>query len=296
MKVAITGSTGLVGNALGKALRARGNDVVQLVRREPRGEDELAWDPSSGVAEPQRLSECDAVVHLAGENLAARRWSAAQKARIRDSRIQGTRRLVEALGSRADGPRTFLCASAVGFYGDTGDRDVDESAPAGTGFLADLCAAWEAETAPLAENGLRVAHLRFGVVLNPGGGALKKMLLPFRLGLGGRLGSGRQGMSWITLEDAVGATLHVLDSTVLNGPVNIVAPTPATNASFTRALGSTLHRPTWFPMPAFAARLAFGELADEALLASTRALPKVLAEHGYVFGDPKLEAALQRML
>ncbi|MEM7311156.1 MAG: TIGR01777 family oxidoreductase [Planctomycetota bacterium] len=295
MKVAVTGSTGLVGAALVSALRERGDEVVCLVRREARGDDEVAWSPEKGVLEPPKLEGVDAVIHLAGENIAAKRWSDQQKQRIRDSRVVGTAKLVESLTGLVDRPKVFLSASAIGFYGQSGSERVDEASGAGTGFLPEVCRAWEDASKPLAEAGTRVAHLRFGVILSPGGGALAKMLLPFKLGLGGNVGSGAQGMSWISLRDAVGATLHVLDQD-LSGPVNMVAPTACSNADFTRSLGRALHRPTILPMPAFAARLAFGELADDLLLASLWVEPKALLGSGYRFQDSEVEGALSHLL
>jgi uncharacterized protein (TIGR01777 family) len=296
MKIAITGSTGLVGTALVSALRARGDDVVRLVRRAAQASDEAAWDPATGLGDPPRLEALDAVVHLAGENIAARRWSAAQKECIRASRVGGTAALVRDLLRLANPPRAFVGASAVGFYGATGSETVDETADAGTGFLPEVCRAWESAAAPLAAAGVRVSHLRFGVILSPQGGALKKMLLPFRLGLGGVVGNGRQGTSWISLRDAAGAALFALDRADLAGPINVVAPGACSNRAFTKALGRALGRPTIFPLPAFVARLAFGELADDLLLASLWVRPAVLAEAGFSFQDPTLDAALVHLL
>ena len=296
MKVALTGSTGLVGKRLVEALSARGDEVLRLVRRVPRAPGEVEWYTDRGVADPHLLEDLDGVVHLAGENIAARRWTAAQKERIRASRVDGTRHLVANLSGLARRPRVFVSASAVGFYGDTGDREVDETAGPGTGFLPEVCKAWEGASAPLAALGVRLVHSRFGVVLSPEGGALVKMLTPFRLGLGGPVGSGRQGMSWIALPDAVGALLHALDTPSVVGPLNAVAPAPCTNAEFTRALGRALHRPAVMPLPAFAARLAFGEVADDLLLASVRVRPGVLRRTGYPYALPELEPALKTLL
>ena len=296
MKIAVTGATGLVGVPLVEALRARGDSVLTLVRREASRPDEVSWDPTRGLDNATALEGLDACIHLAGENIAARRWSAAQKERIRASRVVGTGHLAAALAGLEAPPRAFLCASAIGFYGATGTESVDEEAGAGTGFLPEVCKAWEAAAGPLATAGTRVAHLRFGVILSPKGGALAKMLTPFKLGLGGVVGNGLQGMSWITLDDAVGATVHVLDQPDLAGPVNLVAPGAVSNADFTRALGRALGRPTIFPMPAFAARLAFGELADDLLLASLWVRPAVLERSGYAFKTPDLGAALASLL
>jgi hypothetical protein len=296
MKVAITGSTGLVGTPLVAALQKRGDQTLSLVRRVPRRDEELEWDPTRGVAQPERLGALDACVHLAGENIAARRWSPEQKERIRRSRTEGTARLVEALLRAPARPQVFVSASAIGFYGSTGDQEVDESSQPGKGFLPEVCQAWEAAAAPLREAGVRVVHVRFGVILARHGGALGRMLTPFRLGLGGKVGSGAQWMSWIALSDAVGVLLHALDTPGLSGPVNAVAPEPLTNTEFTRALGRALKRPTVFPLPAFAARLAFGELADDLLLASARVRPAVLQRSGYRYQDPGIDGALAALL
>ena len=292
--VLVSGSSGLVGKTLAAFLTTGGHRVRRLVRRAPENDDEFHWDPAKGELDSAALDGVDAVVHLAGENIAARRWSDAQKARIRDSRISGTRLLVDAVGSRSRKPQAFVCASAVGVYGDRSDEPLDEDSETGTGFLAEVCKDWESETHRLA--GVRTVQLRFGVVLSPAGGALAKMLLPFRLGVGGRIGGGRQWMSWVALDDAVGVIHHALFTDELQGPVNAVAPQPVTNSEYTRILGRILRRPTVLPMPSFAARLAFGELANELLLASQRAVPRRLQETGYVFARPDLEGALRHQL
>jgi uncharacterized protein (TIGR01777 family) len=235
-------------------------------------------------------------VHLAGENVAAGRWNDARKLRIRSSRVDGTRMLAAALAQMERPPRALITASAVGYYGDRGDAWMDERSAPGTGFLAEVCRAWEAATEPARSAGIRVAHLRFGVVLSAAGGALKRMLLPFKLGAGGVLGSGDQYMSWISIDDAVGAIVHAVAERSIAGPVNAVAPAPVTNREFTQALGRVLRRPTVFPMPAFAARLAFGEMADEMLLASTRVRPSRLEETGYRFEHTSVEQALRHVL
>jgi len=295
MKIAITGSTGMVGSHLVEALRARGDQVLRLVRGAPRGSEEVRWEPESGIPDVAALEELDGVVHLAGENIAARRWSDAQKERIRKSRTRGTTVLVNSLSKLRKPPRAFVSASAIGFYGDTGDRKVDETAPAGSGFLPEVCRAWEDASKPMEAQGSRVAHLRFGVILSPEGGALKKMLLPFKMGLGGALGSGKQGMSWVSLRDVVAALTFALDRD-LAGPVNVVAPGACSNHHFTKALGRALGRPTILPMPAFAAKLAFGELAEDLLLASAWVRPAVLEGAGFRFQDREVGPALQRML
>jgi uncharacterized protein len=295
MKILISGSTGLVGSALVPCLSAGGHQVVRVVRV-PSGNNEVFWDPSRGEIDLTKLEGFDAVVHLAGENIAARRWNAEQKARIRDSRIQGTRLLADSIAKLRHAPRVLVSASAIGFYGDRGDTILNESSPGGDGFLAEVCREWEAATAPAAALGIRVVNLRFGIILSPRAGALAQMLLPFRMGVGGRIGSGRQWMSWIALDDAVGAILHALSTECLRGPVNAVAPQPVTNRDFTRALGHVLHRPTLLPMPGFMARLALGEMADELLLASTHVEPRVLLESGYRFLYAELADALRHLL
>jgi uncharacterized protein (TIGR01777 family) len=292
--VLVSGSSGLVGKSLAAFLTTGGHRVRRLVRHAPENGDEFHWDPTKGELDSAALDGVDAVVHLAGENIAARRWSDAQKARIRDSRISGTRLLVDAVRSGSRKPQAFVCASAVGVYGDRSDEPLDEDSETGTGFLAEVCKDWESETHRLA--GVRTVQLRFGVVLSPAGGALAKMLLPFRLGVGGRIGGGRQWMSWVALDDAVGVIHHALFTDGLQGPVNAVAPQSVTNSEYTRTLGRILRRPTVLPMPSFAARLAFGELANELLLASQRAVPRRLQETGYMFAQPDLEGALRHQL
>jgi hypothetical protein len=264
--------------------------------RSAGGPPGVRWDPVAGIIDKAGLDRVDAVVHLAGESIASGRWTPDKKARIRASRMDGTRLLCEALAALDTRPRTLVCASAIGFYGDRGDAELDEASARGEGFLADVCAEWEAATAPARTAGIRVVQLRFGVILTPAGGALARMLLPFRLGAGGVLGGGRQYMSWIAIDDAVGAIHHALIAPVLEGPVNAVAPTPVTNREFTRALGRVLRRPTIFPMPAVVARLAFGEMADELLLSSARVVPRKLRESGYAFREPDLETALRHLL
>ena len=297
MKTLITGASGLVGSALAPLLTTGGHQVKRLVRRkDPQRSDEILWDPASGKLDAAALEGFDAVVHLAGENIAGGRWNEKRKARIRDSRIQGTRLLSEALAKLKNPPQTLVCASAIGYYGDRGTEVLDEESPAGVGFLSDVCRDWEAASSAAEKAGIRVVRLRFGVILSPAGGALKQMLLPFKLGVGGRVGSGEQYMSWITLDDAVGAIHHALQTESLRGAVNAVAPNPVTNAQFTKSLGSAIHRPTVFPMPAFAARLAFGELADALLLSSTRVRPVKLLASGYAFRQSEIEPALRHVL
>ena len=294
MKVLVTGSTGFIGSALVAALAAAGHQVTRLVRR-PAAAGEVRWDPAAGNIDAGGLEGHDAVVHLAGESITGR-WTAAKKQRIRESRVNGTRLLAEALPKLSRRPRTLVCASAIGYYGDRGEEKLREDSPPGKGFLAEACVAWEAAAKPAADAGLRVVHLRIGVVLHPAGGALKQMLLPFKLGLGGVIGSGRQYMSWIALDDLIGIFQHALANDSLRGPANAVVPNPVTNREFTQTLGKVLSRPTIFPMPAFAARLAFGEMADELLLSSARVEPAKLSASGYRFAYPQLEAALRHLL
>lgn len=294
LDVLVTGASGMVGKALCAFLSTGGHRVRRLVRRKPSGPDEFRWDPLTGDLDPRAVEGTDAVVHLAGENIAGRRWTRLQKQRIRQSRTQGTRQVADAIRAAKNKPGVLVSAAAIGIYGDRGDEWLDESSSKGTGFLADVCAAWEREALNL--TGCRTVQLRFGVVLSPSGGALKKMLLPFLMGGGGRIGSGKQWMSWVALDDVLGAIHHALVTESLKGPVNVVAPSPVTNADYTRTLGRVLRRPTIVPMPGFVARAAFGELADELLLASQRVRPTKLEESGYRFAQPELEGALRHQL
>ncbi len=296
MKVLVTGATGLVGSALQPSLVAAGHTVTILTRGAASPPGHLHWDPAAGTLDPASISGFDAVVHLAGENIAAGRWTPARKAAIRNSRVEGTRLLATALAKAAARPRVMVCASAIGYYGHRGAEHLTESSPRGTGFLPEVCEAWEGAAAPARERGIRVVHARFGVILSTQGGALARMLLPFRLGAGGVVGNGQQYMSWISLDDAAGALLSMLNNESLSGPVNVVAPQAVSNREFTRALGSALSRPTIFPMPAFAARLAFGELADALLLASTRVTPQRLTAAGFLYHDRQILEALKRLL
>ncbi|HYJ47449.1 MAG TPA: TIGR01777 family oxidoreductase [Pyrinomonadaceae bacterium] len=297
MKILITGSTGLVGTALARSLKAKGHEVVRLVRHKTNeGGTEVFWDPEQGTLDPAELEGIDAAVHLAGENLAEGKWTEEKKRRIRESRVKGTRLLSETLAKLKRQPRVLVSASAVGFYGDRGDELLNEQSASGSDFLAEVCREWELATQPAAQAGVRVVNLRFGVIFSGEGGALKKMLLPFKLGVGGSLGGGEQYMSWITLDDAVGAIVFALENETLRGPVNAVAPSAATNREFTKALGGALSRPTIFPIPSFAARLVFGEMADATLLSSQRVEPQRLKEAGYIFKYPELKGALKHVL
>jgi uncharacterized protein (TIGR01777 family) len=297
MIIAVTGSSGLVGTALVSALEADGHLVRRLVRRPVReGEHEIRWDPTAGTIDAAELGGVDAVVHLAGENIAAHRWTESFKAKILDSRVQSTRLLCRTLAGLASKPAVLVSASATGYYGDRGDERVDESAPPGRGFLAEVCQQWEAETHAARDANVRVVNLRLGVVLSRDGGALASMLVPFRLGLGGVIGSGRQYLSWIELDDLVRVIQFALDAAALAGPVNAVAPESVTNQEFTKTLGRVLHRPTALPMPAFVARLAFGEMADEMLLSGVRVMPRALFSAAFTFQFPQLEPALRHAL
>ena len=298
MRIAISGATGLVGSALVEALRAEGSEVVRLVRRDP-AEADILWDPTAASLDATALSalgDCSVVVHLAGENIATGRWTADKKRRIRESRVHSTRLLAESLATLEQKPQALISASAIGYYGDAGDQLLSESSPTGDDFLAEVCAAWESAAAPAREAGIRVVNVRIGVVLSDQGGALAKMLTPFRLGLGGRVGCGKQYMSWIALPDLVGAIRHAIHSDSLSGPLNSVAPAPVTNAEFTRTLGKVLGRPTLFPMPAFVARTMFGEMGDALLLSSTRVSSEKLQQSGYRFEFPDLESALRGVI
>ena len=296
MKVAVTGASGLVGTALLPFLTAGGHEVVRLVRRAPRAKSEVLWDPDGGVVDTAALEGVDAVVHLAGENIAEGRWTEARKTRLRASRIGPTRLLAEALARLKRRPRVMVSASAVGYYGSQGDAWVSEEDAPADDFLGRLAAEWEAAAEPAAKAGIRVVNLRTGIVLSPAGGALGKMLLPFKAGLGGVVGQGTQYLSWVAIDDLLGIIHHALEGKHLRGPVNAVAPCPVTNEEFTKTLGRVLGRPTITPVPAFALRLAFGEMAEATLLASTRVQPGRLRVTGYRFRFPGLEAALRHLL
>jgi uncharacterized protein (TIGR01777 family) len=292
MNVLLTGASGLLGSAVAPALGTFGHRVVKLRRGEGPG---ATWNPAERKIDLKPALPLDAVIHLAGENIGAR-WTVERKRRIRESRVAGTRLLAETLASLPSRPKVLVCASATGFYGDRGDEWLDESAPPGRGFLAEVCRDWESASAPAETAGIRVVRLRFGIVLARQGGALAKMLPAFRLGLAGRLGDGRHYWSWIALEDAVAVLLHALMCELLCGPVNAVSPQPVTNREFTASLGRALRRPTLFAMPRFAVDLIFGEMGREAMLASCRARPAKLLAGGFQFQTPDLEVALRRTL
>jgi uncharacterized protein (TIGR01777 family) len=289
MKIAITGSSGLVGSALVPFLGTAGHDVVRLKRPDH-------WDPDRQTIDIAVLSGAAAVIHLAGESIASGRWTAARKQRILDSRTQGTKLIAETVSRMDPSPQVLVTASAIGYYGDRGSEVLTEDSSPGTGFLADVCRQWEAATRPAETKGVRVVHLRTGLVLSRTGGAMGKMLLPFKLGLGGPIGSGKQYWSWISLDDVCGAIAHCIQSPGLKGPVNIVSPSPVTNLEFTKSLGRVLKRPTILPMPDFAARLALGEMADSLLLASARVEPAKLVATRFPFRHRELEPTLRYLL
>ena len=301
MKVIVTGSTGLVGQALVRSLMSEGHGVTRLVRggaQTFRAPNSVAvnWDPERGQLDAGELEGHDAAVHLAGEPVAEGRWTDEKKRRILESRVKSTRLLAETLAGLKDKPEVLVSASATGFYGDRGAEVLVEESASGEDFLSEVCREWEKAALPASRAGIRVVHTRIGIVLSGEGGALGKMLTPFKLGVGGKVGSGEQYMSWITLDDLIGVIKHAIENEHVRGPVNAVAPNPVTNAEFTKALGHVLGRPTVFAMPAFAARLAFGEMADAVLLAGARVEPARLKETGYQFKHTEIEEALRHVL
>lgn len=297
MKVLIAGASGLVGTAITSSFVRKGTAVTHLVRTSPDpGKQEVEWHPNKEQIDAAAIEGFDAVINLGGESIAEGRWTEEKKKRIRDSRIEGTQLLSETMAKLSTPPKVFLCASATGVYGDRGNEIVDESSPAGKGFLAEVCREWEEATRAASNAGVRVVNLRFGPILSPAGGMLAKLLTPFRLGVGGKIGSGEQYMSWVAIDDVVGVINFALERETLRGPLNVVTPNPVTNAEFTKVMGKVLSRPTFFMVPTFAARMAFGEMADEMLLASQRVVPKRLSEAGYEFRYPELEGALRHVL
>tara|TARA_B100000315_G_scaffold8245_1_gene8186 strand:- start:41048 stop:41947 length:900 start_codon:yes stop_codon:yes gene_type:complete len=297
MKILITGSHGLVGSALVPALANAGRTVIRMIRPPMKpDEKKILWNPQTGFIEKEKLEGFDAVVHLAGENISTGRWTTEKKARIRDSRVKGTRLLAEILAGLKHKPKILASASAIGFYGSRGTEVMNEKSSPGSGFLAETCVEWESAAEPARQAGINVVHLRFGIILSAKGGALAKMLPPFKLGVGGKIGSGFQSMSWISITDVVGAVIYILKSKELDGPINIVSQQPVTNLEFTKALGKVLSRPTVFPLPAIAARFALGEMANELLLSSTCVIPSCLKASGYVFQHNNIEEALQNIL
>ncbi|MER5873551.1 TIGR01777 family oxidoreductase [Streptomyces sp. NPDC002044] len=295
MRIAVTGSTGLIGKALVQSLRADGHEVVRFVRRAPAAADEARWDPARGEVDPAGLAGCSAVVHLAGAGVGEHRWTDAYKREIRDSRVLGTAAIARATAALDEPPAVLVSGSAIGYYGDTGDRAVDEEAPAGRGFLPSVCVEWEAAAEPAAAAGIRTVHARTGLVVARDGGAWGRLFPIFRAGVGGRLGTGRQYWSYLSLRDEVAALRHIIDTPALSGPVNLTAPEPVTNRQVTEAMGRVLRRPAVLPVPAVALRVALGEFAED-VLGSQRVRPARLLESGFVFRDPGIEQAIRAAL
>jgi uncharacterized protein (TIGR01777 family) len=291
-RIAVAGASGLIGSALVRSLAADGHEVVRLVRRAPRGADEVRWDPGRQYVDAAGLAGCDVVVNLAGAGVGDRRWTPEYKRLLRDSRVLGTAALAEAAASLPRPPRAFLNGSAIGFYGETGDRVADEDTPPGDGFLSRLCVEWEEAAAPVAEAGVRTVFLRTGLVVARGGGAWGRLFPLFRAGLGGRLGDGRQYWSYIALHDEVAAIRHLIDGETLSGPFNLTAPQPLPNREITAAMGRVLHRPAVFPVPAAVLRTALGEMAGD-VLGSQRVVPKRLLESGFRFAFPGIDEAIR---
>jgi uncharacterized protein (TIGR01777 family) len=295
MKVLIAGASGLVGSALIPALEADGAEVTRLVRTSARA-GEIEWHPNNDQIDATKLEGFDIIINLAGENIAGGRWTDDQKRKIHDSRVNGTHLLSEAIAGLKQPPKLFLCASATGIYGDRDDETLDEQSDSGGGFLAGVCREWEQATEPASAAGVRTVNLRFGPILAREGGMLAKLLTPFKMGMGGKVGSGKQYISWVAIDDAVNAIKLALKDESIRGPLNIVSPRPVTNEEFTKTLGHVLSRPTALAMPAFAVRLAFGEMADEMLLTSQRVIPKRLNDAGFEFEYPELEGAFRKYL
>ena len=296
MRILVSGSHGLVGKALIGSLSSDGHQIVRLVRGKPSGAAEVEWHPNEGRIDNSALEGVDAVVHLAGESIASGRWTDDKKREIRDSRVKGTSLLSDALARLSRPPSVFVSASAIGYYGNRGDEVLTEKSLPGNDFLAEVCVEWEKATRTAVEKGIRTIHSRFGIILDANDGALAKMLTPFRMGIGGRIGDGKQWMSWIAIEDVVNGLKFLMEDKTASGPVNFVTPNAVTNAEFTKTLGRVLSKPTLFPVPAFGVRLAFGEMADALLLSSQRVEPQVLKEKRFVFRWPVLEEALRHLL
>lgn len=296
MKVAITGSTGLVGKKIVARLEGGGHQVVKLVRGTPKSQNEFSWDPMQGKLDAKAFHGVDAVIHLAGENIASKRWSSEQKAKIKQSRVKGTELIAQTLAGMDSPPRTFISTSAVGYYGSRGSEMLTEESTSGAGFLAAVCRDWEDATKTAEYKGIRVVHARLGVVLSKEGGALKLMLPPFLLGGGGPLGNGQQYMSWIDLDDTASTFVYMLTADNVTGAVNIVSPDPVTNAEFTKTLAGVIHRPAFFVVPEFAVKMMFGEMGEECLLGSNRVSANKLVASGFKFAYPELETALKHEL
>lgn len=293
-RVLVSGVSGPIGAALLPSLATRGYEAIRLVRGEAKSDKQISWDPATPIS-PEAVSGFDAVIHLAGESIVGR-WTEAKKRGIRDSRVMGTTHLARALAQAKHKPQVLICSSAIGYYGNRGDEVLNEQSAPGTGFLPEVCLEWEAAAQSAAAAGIRTVLMRTGVVLSPKGGALGKMLIPFKLGAGGRIGDGQQWMSWIDVQDMVGAIHHMLKNDLLHGPVNMVAPKPVRNAEFTRTLASVLSRPAMFPVPTFAVKLAFGEMGETVLLGSQRIEPVQLVTSGYPFRFSDLRASLTHTL
>ncbi len=293
-RILVSGVSGPIGAALLPTLKTRGYEVTRLVRGAATGDNQIPWDPGKPIA-PEGVSGFDAVIHLAGESIVGR-WTNEKKRKIRDSRVAGTTSLAEALAQAKDKPQVFASSSAIGYYGDRGNEVLNEESAPGAGFLPDVCREWEAATGAAVDAGIRTVQMRTGVVLSSTGGALAKMLTPFKMGVGGKIGDGQQWMSWIDVQDMVGAIHHILKSDLLQGPVNMVAPKPVTNAEFTKTLASALSRPAILPMPAFMVKLAFGEMGETVLLGSQRVEPGQLVMSGYPFRFSSLRASLENIL
>jgi uncharacterized protein (TIGR01777 family) len=296
MRILITGATGLIGNALRRSFAERGYEMLLASRGEPKDGSYIQWTIENGFTEPERLEGLDAVVHLAGESVAGLRWTDEKKKSILDSRVLGTRNVVDAISKLSDKPKVLVSASAIGFYGERGDEELTESSAIGDNFLARVSREWEAESRRAEDAGIRTVLLRTGIVLSKDGGALATMLMPFRLGLGGVVGSGKQWMSWITLDDHIDVINFVIEHETIRGAVNSTSPNPVTNEEFTKVLGLVLYRPTFIPLPEFAVSMMFGEMGDELLLTSTRVIPKRLLDARFVFQYPKLKPALEHTL
>ena len=294
MRVLITGASGLVGRELQKSFAAKGYDMLLASRSEPADEQHIQWTVEEGFAEPEKLEGLDAVVHLAGENVSGLRWTEEKKRSIRDSRVLGTRNVVTAISKLKNRPKVFVASSAIGFYGERDDEEITESSAAGDNFLAEVSKAWESESRRAEDAGIRTVLLRTGIVLTKEGGALGTMLTPFKLGVGGVVGSGKQWMSWISMEDHIAVINYVIENENIRGAVNSVSPNPVTNEEFTKTLGEVLYRPTFLPLPEFAVSMVFGEMGDALLLASTKVLPKRLEDAGFQFKYPQLKLAIEK--
>lgn len=293
MKVLITGASGLVGTELQKSFSAKGYDMLLASRKEPTDDKHVKWSIEDGFADPEKLEGIDVVVHLAGENVSGLRWTDEKKKAIRDSRVLGTRNVVDAISKLKNKPKTFIASSAIGFYGERGEEECTESSAVGDNFLAGVCKEWEAESRRAEDAGIRTVLLRTGIVLSKDGGALATMLLPFKMGVGGVVGSGKQWMSWISLDDEIAIINYAIENDNIRGAVNAVAPNPVTNQEFTKTLGEVLYRPTFLPLPEFAVSMIFGEMGDALLLASTKVMPKRLEDAGFQFKYPNLKEAIE---